>query len=304
LKAAGQTPDIVTFWLGANDVLGFATTGGTKPASPTSTTTFAFLYKQALDTLRATLPNAKILVATIPDVRAIPFFTTVGPKMAAGIPAGLYLRYQKHGNSGIAFDSTRLTESSAPLITLKGSAYATLLGQKTGKWYKDNAYPALPAGIDTSQAFGFHPQNPWPDALTLDAGEQTNAIDYVYTFNATIRSVAALDNAGVFDAYSFFNNIKANGYSIAGEKYTADYISGGLFSLDGVHPSSRGYAIVANEFIKLMNSKYGMSVPYVDISKIPGIPMPLGKYAAGAKVAPSISLEAWKSFDALWGSGF
>lgn len=304
LKAMGKAPEIVTFWLGANDVLGFATTGGTKPTSPTSGSIFAFLYKQALDTLRATLPNAKILVATIPDVRAIPFFTTVGPKMAAGIPAGLYLRYQKHGNSGPAFDSTRLTESGAPLITLKASAYALLIGQKTGKWYKDNTYPALPAGIDTNQSFGFHPQNPWPDALALDADEQTNAINYVYSFNATIQSVAALDKADVFDAYSFFNGVKANGYSIAGEKYTADYISGGLFSLDGVHPSSRGYAIVANEFIKIMNSKYGMSVPYVDISKIPGIPSPLGKYAAGAKVAPSISLEAWKSFDALWNSGF
>jgi hypothetical protein len=86
--------------------------------------------------------------------------------------------------------------------------------------------------------------------------------------------------------------------------YTADYISGGLFSLDGVHPSSRGYAIVANQFISILNSKYGTSIPYVSLSTIPGIPMPLGKYAAGSKIAPSISLEAWKSFDALWGSGF
>jgi lysophospholipase L1-like esterase len=315
LKLMGLTPDIVTFWLGANDVLGFATYGGVFPATgnaPTPAATFGFLYKQALDTLRKILPNAKIVVATIPDVRAIPFFNTVGPKIAAslkaeaallGVPA-LYLRYQKHGNSSLAFDSTIFTESNPPMITLKAGVYAPYIGLPSGKWYKDNAYATLPAGIDTTKPFGLHPQNPIPDALVLDASEQTTAVNAINAYNSSIIGVAALDNAAVFDAYSFFNSVKANGYSIAGETYTADYISGGLFSLDGVHPSSRGYAIVANQYIKTLNSSYGMSIPYVDISTIPGIPMPLGKYAAGSKIVPSISLEAWKSFDALWGSGF
>lgn len=317
MKVMGQTPDLVTFWLGANDVLGFAITGGTSPTSPTNATQFAGLYKQALDSLRNALPSAKtkIIVATIPDVRAIPFFNTVGPKIAASLPAGVYLRYQKHGNTGPSFDSTRLTESSAPLVTLKAGSYAALLKDTSitsrGQWYRDLATSlgvsvaaVIGAGIDTTKYFGLDPRNPLPDALMLDASEQTTTINFVNEFNATIQSVAASDNADVFDAYSFFNGVKANGYSIAGEKYTADYISGGLFSLDGVHPSSRGYAIVANEFIKIMNSKYGMSVPYVDLSRIPGIPMPLGKYAAGSKIVPTISLEAWKSFDALWNSGF
>ena len=304
-KAMAQTPDLVTFWLGANDVLGYATSGGVKPTSPTPSATFGFLYKQALDSLRALLPNAKIVVATIPNVSAVPFFNTVGPKMAAGIPAGVYLRYQKHGNSGLAFDSTRLTvtEPGAPMITLKASAYAPLIGVKGGKWYRDNAYPALPAGIDTNQIFGFHPQNPFPDALVLDFSEQSAAATAILEFNAAITGAATADGAAVFDAFSFFNVVKGSGYSIAGEKYTADYISGGLFSLDGVHPSSRGYAIIANKFIETMNSSFGMTVPYVNVATIPGIAVPLGKYAAGSHIVPTIDPQAWKSFDALWGSG-
>ncbi len=48
------------------------------------------------------------------------------------------------------------------------------------------------------------------------------------------------NGAAVVDFYTFFNNVAANGYSLAGETYTTAYVEGGLFSLDGVHPSSRG----------------------------------------------------------------
>lgn len=309
LKAMNKAPEIVTFWLGANDVLGFAASGGVFPATgnaPTPVATFSYLYKQALDSLRKALPSAKtkIIVATIPNVAAVPFFTTVNPQVAQSLALlGLSLYYQKHTEDSIGTGKSKLTEPYAPLITLKASAYAKLIGDTLGKFYA--AIGATPkSGINTKMPFGLHPLNPFPNSLILDSLEQDMAAKAVDDFNSKIKTFAALDTADVFDAFTFFNNVKANGYSIAGEKYTADYISGGLFSLDGVHPSSRGYAIVANEFIKIMNSRYGMSVPYVDISKIPGIPMPLGKYAAGAKVAPSIPLEAWKSFDALWGSGY
>jgi hypothetical protein len=34
--------------------------------------------------------------------------------------------------------------------------------------------------------------------------------------------------------------------------------------LDGVHPSPRGYAIVANAFIAAINAKYGSNLPGVN----------------------------------------
>ena len=96
-------------------------------------------------------------------------------------------------------------------------------------------------------------------------------------------------------------DVAANGYSLSGETYTTAYISGGLFSLDGVHPSSRGYGIVANEYIKVMNSKFSMSIPLVDISQIPGIPAPLGKISSqdGLPVLPA---DAFKDFQRMFGT--
>ena len=297
-QAAALRPDLVTFWLGNNDVLGYATSGGASPSSPTSTAVFGALYTQALDSLRARLPNAKIVVANIPDVTSIPFFTTLGPKIRPSLPAGVTLRYQKHGETGVATGATSLADNSV-LVCLTGSAYAGILGRPGGKWYRDKAYPALPPGIDTTQPFGFHPQNPWPDALMLDADEINTCATTIAAFNQAIAAAAAARNAAVVDINGFLNSVKAGGYSWAGQKYTTDYVSGGLFSLDGVNPSSRGAGIVANQFIKTMNASFGMSLSYVDLVSLPGIPAPVAKAASGLPVIPT---EAFAELEMLWGA--
>jgi hypothetical protein len=58
-----------------------------------------------------------------------------------------------------------------------------------------------------------------------------------------------------------------------------------LFSYDGVHPSSRGNVIIANEFIKVMNTRFKASIPLISFSAAPGIP--IGKpvaFSVGAQL--------------------
>ena len=294
LKAMGHTPDLVTFWLGANDVLGFAISGGTSPNAPTSPGIFSALYTQALDALRNTLPNAKIVVGTIPNVTSVPFFTTVNPLLAPNIPSAYYLRYQKHGVTGMSLDSTKLTEANAPLITLKGQAYAALLGQATGKFWRDAA-----ASLGYPIAAVLATQGATLDALILDVDEIASATNAVNNFNSTIATVAAAHSAALVDFNGFFNNVKANGLVIAGEKYTADYIAGDIFSLDGIHPSNRGYGIVANEYIKVINASFGMNVPLVDVSSLPKLSAPLYKGGNG-KIDPVLPFGAFNSLDLLF----
>ncbi|NNF06364.1 MAG: hypothetical protein HKN21_06360, partial [Candidatus Eisenbacteria bacterium] len=43
------------------------------------------------------------------------------------------------------------------------------------------------------------------------------------------------------------------------------------FSTDGLHPSDVGQALVANEFIKVINDSFGASIPLVDLAEIVGI---------------------------------
>lgn len=268
-QAKRLQPTFMTCWIGNNDVLGYATSGGS--GAPTPTAQFDALFAQTMDSLRAITPN--VIVANIPDVTAIPFFTTVGPSVRAALPTGVYLRYQKGSNTSVAFDSTRFTESTPPLLLLTGSTYASYLGraggQGGGKYYRDfNIAP--PPGIDTTKPFGFHPQNPWPGRFTLDADEQATAAAAIAAFNNTIRTRAEAKGFAVVDINGIFNKIRQEGLYVPGiGTFSPAFISGGLFSYDGVHPSSRGAAILANEFLKVINTKYGATIPPIDIASVP-----------------------------------
>jgi lysophospholipase L1-like esterase len=298
-------PQLVTFWLGNNDVLGYATTGGasTTITAPTNLAIFQYLYNQALDTLKKSLPNAKIVVATIPDVTTIPFFTTIGPRIGAKLATipGAALVYQKKGEFSSGSGVTQFKNpASDPLICLTGSAYASLLGQHTGKFWWDIGYDPKTFGIDTTKPFGFDPKNPWPNALTLDSTEIAISAKAVGDFNATIKTLATTYGALVADINTLFTGIKKNGYSYQGKYFTADYITGGLFSLDGVHPSSRGAGVVANEFISTINKGMGINILAVDITSLPDMPQPLGKYMVSDKILPNIAPQSWDSFLKLW----
>jgi lysophospholipase L1-like esterase len=48
----------------------------------------------------------------------------------------------------------------------------------------------------------------------------------------------------------------------------------GIFSEDGVHPNSRGYAITANAFIDAINEKFAANVPKANIGQYPGNGLP------------------------------
>ncbi len=284
-QAINKNPTFITLWIGNNDVLGYATSGGTSGTDatmtmPTDPAVFTQLYTILVSQLNAT--GAKIVTANIPDVKAIPFFTTVGPKVSLSLSAAMQanpnivgLFYQKNGEtvaSGIATPTDLATGNI--LMTLRGSEYAAYLGQATDKFYTDNGITP-PAGIDTNQPFGFHPQNPWPDVFTLDADEQAIVASHTSSFNTTIANVTS-QTAGVemVDIHSFFNTIHAldgtaAGYVVDGISFKTTFLTGNIFSLDGVHPTSQGYAIVANEFIKVINDKFGASIPEINVATIP-----------------------------------
>lgn len=78
--AMGNGGTFFTFWLGNNDVLGYATnggaTGGTDPQI-TSTVAFETAFNTALNAMLDANDEAKGAVANIPDVTSIPYFSTV-----------------------------------------------------------------------------------------------------------------------------------------------------------------------------------------------------------------------------------
>jgi methionine-gamma-lyase len=57
--------------------------------------------------------------------------------------------------------------------------------------------------------------------------------------------------------------ISKDGIIYDGIKFTSSYVTGNTFSLDGVHITGQANAMVANEFIKAINSKYGSQLKEV-----------------------------------------
>ena len=67
---------------------------------------------------------------------------------------------------------------------------------------------------------------------------------------------------------------KSSGIMYDGVKYTATFVTGGTFSLDGVHLTGRGYALIANEFMKEINAKYRSTLPMINVNNYSGVKFP------------------------------
>ncbi|KER10937.1 MAG: hypothetical protein HY22_01870 [[Candidatus Thermochlorobacteriaceae] bacterium GBChlB] len=87
-QALALTPTFITFHLGNNDVLGYATSGGVSPAAPVPTALFRAALDSSLSQLRRGAPNAKIVALNVPDVSVIPFVTTAGPLVRTAFAVG------------------------------------------------------------------------------------------------------------------------------------------------------------------------------------------------------------------------
>lgn len=66
------------------------------------------------------------------------------------------------------------------------------------------------------------------------------------------------------------------GIRIAGTLLQPDFSPNGVFSTDGVHPNQRGNAILANEIIEVIESKFGAEIPEVDVLNLPSVQLCAG----------------------------
>jgi len=245
-------------WLGNNDALSYATSGGAGDVL-TDKTTFAELYTLLIS--KMTAGGAKGVVATVPDVTSIPYFNTVtyaailaGVQQAAPSVKAIYINALV---SGKTYAPRPATANDLFVLTFPTS----MIGQPVS-----TPFGMLP--------YGLTPATPIDSQYVLDEKEIGLTLDYIKSYNTTIKSVAAAHGLAVFDAYTFLENVQRFGLVVDGIGLNSNYISGGLFSLDGVHLTPRGYAIVANQFIDAINAQYGSSIPEADVANYHGILFP------------------------------
>ncbi|MCU0413603.1 MAG: hypothetical protein MUE91_04250, partial [Ignavibacteriaceae bacterium] len=143
--------------------------------------------------------------------------------------------------------------------------------------------------------------NPFPNNLVLDPTEIAAYTALRDGYNQIISGLAATFGYSVINWDNLFNQLASSGgLMVNGNTYSATYVTGNFFSLDGIHPTSQGYGIIANEFIKAINNKYSASIPLVDVSTIPGSLVFKGDVSLGKYGIPNIPYGALDNLLYLW----
>ncbi|MCX6218160.1 SGNH/GDSL hydrolase family protein [Spirosoma sp.] len=234
-------------WLGNNDALGYATSGGDTPLTPTAL--FTTNFTAAMNKL--TEGGRKGVVIGIPTITTSPYFTTL-PLSLVLAQLNLVLRPTTPLTALViqTANGVRATQTGDLLMLSNALDYAnigsTSVGTKVG-----------PYGLSIT--------NPLPNKIVLDAGEVTALNAAISTYNGIMKAQADAKGTAYVDPNTILNQIgSGTGISQNGVTYTSSFIQGGVFSLDGIHLTPAGYALMANEIIKGINAKYGSTIPAVN----------------------------------------
>ena len=328
--AVAQSPSFFSLWIGNNDILGYATSGGSgqdhnttgnlDPATYagndiTNNNVFAGVYQTIIDQMVATGASGGV-VANIPNVTDIPFFTTVpfaplspanpafGPQIPTlnanfaglnqvfgllGVPERSIVFSQTAASPVVVFDedlpnlSAQITgalmqggldagtaqvfgllygqarqANEADLLVLTSSSVIATLNEGAFNMLVALGLPPETAGQLAVNGVTF----PLEDQWVLTPEEQNAVETAVISYNQTIAALASANNLALVDANALLSDLNANGLPLTdGSVVTSVFATGGGFSLDGVHPSPRGYAILANAFTEAINAQYGSNLP-------------------------------------------
>lgn len=310
--AMAQSPTFFSLWIGNNDVLGYATSGGDGSNTITDTALFAQYYGALTATL--TSNGAKGVVANIPNVTSIPFFTTVPynpvPLDATSatqintLTTGLKAILTAYGQ-GDRIQS--VVEGSSNPLLIKDESLTNLSAQITAA-LSAQGMPAQQAGLignifgqarhatskdlvllTTSSVIGTSPSAtldatpfnkygvtyPLEDKHILTATEVSEVLTATKSYNTTIKTNAKTHGLAFVDMNAKMIALsQSSGIQFDGVRYRANFITGGTFSLDGVHLTGRGYAVTANYFIEAINEQYGSTLPLVNANAYSGVTFP------------------------------
>lgn len=144
----------------------------------------------------------------------------------------------------------------------------------------------IPLGYNSQEsAFG--------DAYYLTVPEQVEIQNRTTAFNTTIATTVAqnTDRLALFDinagfpgnpnteigAFADLFGIDGQlGIRVQGTLLQPDFTPNGVFSTDGIHPNARGNAILANEFIAVIEEAFGADIPDVDVLNLPSVQLCAG----------------------------
>jgi lysophospholipase L1-like esterase len=239
-----------TSFLGVEDVLDYAKSGGTNTNLP-SVNDFENAYTNVIQQLTAN--GAKGAIATIPDVTEMPYFTTIpwnGLTLDAANNSTLNSIYNPLGYY--------FTVGSNPFMIVDPTANDFAVRQ-----ILSDELLLLSLPLDSVKCNQMGVLFPIRDEFVLDQGEIQELRTRIQELNAVIISLANQYNLALVRVDEFSSSLKT-GFVYNGVSMSAKFVSGGAYSLDGIHYNAKGNALLANEFLKSINNKYKSRIPLLN----------------------------------------
>ncbi len=280
--AVNQSPTFFTLSeIGGNDVLGYATTGGdgTNPITPQAT--FDFALEGIVNALTAN-PNTKGAIGNLPNITSLAHFTTVTHNVIpldAATAAAVNSAYAQY-NGGLqaalagglidADEAARRTinfeESETNAVVIEDEFLTNLAALGLPNFRQGTAEDlfVLPGAsfIGTEDVAG-NPFTvngvaiPLADKWVLTPEEQAEIADATMDYNNSINIIASSKGLALVDLNTILAQAASTGIEFDNFNLTTDLVTGGLISLDGIHLTAKGSAIMANSFLDAIDSTYG-----------------------------------------------
>ncbi len=251
--ALATNPTFFSLFLGVDEVLKYAKSGA-KDSILLTAQEFEALYAPIVNEMVAN--GAKGVLATIPDVSKMPYFTTIpynGLTLDAPNATTLNSVYNPLGFS--------FQVGSNPFMMIDPSANSFAVRQML-----PGECLLLSVPLDSVKCNQMGVLFPLRNEFVLTNAELEFMRTRIQEYNTVIRSLAAQHNLAVVDVDAFVSNL-SDGFVYNGVSMSAKFVSGGAYSLDGVQFNPRGNALLANKFIQAINKQYHARIPELNAGK-------------------------------------
>jgi hypothetical protein len=254
--ALEQKPSFFILWTGMEDIYEYARNGGSNSTIPSSED-----FSQKLDSILTALTKdgAKGVVMNVPSIEHIPFYTLIPPR-------GLDLK-QSTADSLNALTGLNFT------VGENGFMIHDVFSQSGYRQLMANEYVLLTVPLDSIKCDYLGILDILPNRYVLDYSEIAIINKAVSQYNAVILQKTQQYKLAHTDINGFLRNVD-KGIKWDGVNFNTSFVSGGFFSLDGYHPTQKGFALMANEVIKSVNERYKAQVPTVNCLECSGVLFP------------------------------
>ncbi len=259
--AVRSNADFFFMWLGVNEVLDYALSGGEYGGmTMSSPADFGEEYESFVQAL---IDNGKKgMIATIPDITQFPYFRTV-PKT--------YVDFENCGAIPKAVYIETWADSNNQIVRI-ANAFDRILLQAQEKIGQGEA----------PSTYGLYEEFPVQHQNVLDAFEAEKIRSNIQAYNEYLIQMVERINAnegkdvlGIVRLDRTFSQVFEGKFE-TGVFVSGDHLTGGVFNLDGLYLTPRGNALVANQFIRSMNafSAFPGTLPPNNLKDYAGVSFP------------------------------